>query len=173
MNSYLKAFKHYFDFSTRTSRQDFWLYMLFAIIVNVITTIIDAIVFDVNAQDYGPLFTIASIVQFIPTISISTRRLHDIDKSGWWQLIIFIPIIGIIALIVFYCKASQQGYNRFGQPPYGESQYNPATPAVNAAQFSNTTPLDELEKLNKLKQSGAISDEEFAVMKSKLLSSHQ
>jgi uncharacterized membrane protein YhaH (DUF805 family) len=53
----------------------------------------------------------------IPSISVAIRRLHDIKKSGWWLLTIFIPLIGIILLIIFWIKASEQSSNQWGAIP--------------------------------------------------------
>ncbi len=62
----------------------------------------------------GFIFSIATIV---PSLAVQVRRLHDIDKSGWWILISFIPIIGAIWLIVWFCLKGTEGDNRFGSDP--------------------------------------------------------
>ena len=50
----------------------------------------------------------------IPSIAVGIRRLHDTDRSGWWQLLGLVPVLGWIALIVFYCQRGSAGPNRFG-----------------------------------------------------------
>lgn len=171
MNSYLKAYKQYFDFSSRTSRQDFWLFMLFATLVNLAATVIDAVFFDIPVEEYGPLMIITTLVQFIPSISVAVRRLHDTDRSGYWLFMMLIPLIGFIVLLVMFCKASQASANRFGNAVVTNNKLEGNGHTIDRRELATTIPLDELEKLNKLKQSGAISDDEFAVMKNKLLSS--
>jgi uncharacterized membrane protein YhaH (DUF805 family) len=63
------------------------------------------------------LSTLFSLIVMIPSISVAIRRLHDIKKSGWWLLTIFIPLIGIILLIIFWIKASEQSSNQWGAIP--------------------------------------------------------
>ncbi|ABQ13634.1 DUF805 domain-containing protein [Dichelobacter nodosus] len=58
-----------------------------------------------------------ALVTLIPSISVAIRRLHDIGKSGWWFLLILIPILGWITLFVFYCLDSQAGDNQWGENP--------------------------------------------------------
>lgn len=60
---------------------------------------------------------IYSLGLLLPSIAVAARRLHDTDRSGWWQLLAFIPIIGWIVLLVFYCQDSEVGDNRFGSNP--------------------------------------------------------
>jgi uncharacterized membrane protein YhaH (DUF805 family) len=57
---------------------------------------------------------------FIPLISLSVRRLHDIGKSGWWYLLIFIPVLGSLLLLFWAAKKSEDGENRFGSNPLEE-----------------------------------------------------
>jgi uncharacterized membrane protein YhaH (DUF805 family) len=47
-------------------------------------------------------------------LSIAIRRLHDLDRSGWWIFLVLIPLIGAIVLIVWYCTKGTEGSNRFG-----------------------------------------------------------
>ena len=68
------------------------------------------------------LSSIWSLATFLPSLAVGIRRLHDTDRSGWWWLISFIPLIGIIVLIVFWCSAGIPGSNRFGPDPLGGPQ---------------------------------------------------
>jgi uncharacterized membrane protein YhaH (DUF805 family) len=65
----------------------------------------------------GPLSIIFSLVNIIPGLAVSIRRLHDTDRSGWWLLIALIPLIGFILLIVWYASSGTAGSNRFGNDP--------------------------------------------------------
>lgn len=174
MSSYIKAFKHYFDFSTRTSRYDFWMYCLIYFVLVFIGSVIDLSFFTNEDQPMGPITTIITLVNIIPSISLSVRRLHDTDRSGWMIFIALIPLIGSIALLVFYCQQSQAGSNRFGANPYGvgSNDQNFSSYNHNKAPAMDVLPIDELEKINALRKSGAITDIEFEVMKKKLLSKH-
>ncbi|MBB5320178.1 uncharacterized membrane protein YhaH (DUF805 family) [Marinobacter oulmenensis] len=57
------------------------------------------------------------LVIFVPSISYATRRLHDVGKSGWWQLILIVPVIGLIVLVVFLAQDSEKGENAYGVSP--------------------------------------------------------
>jgi uncharacterized membrane protein YhaH (DUF805 family) len=59
---------------------------------------------------------LASLATLLPTLAVSARRLHDIDRSGWWTLLIF-TVIGYIVLIYWACLRGTVGANRFGSDP--------------------------------------------------------
>jgi uncharacterized membrane protein YhaH (DUF805 family) len=65
----------------------------------------------------GPLYVLYALAVLIPGLAVGVRRLHDIDKSGWWMLIAFIPLIGGIVLLVFAVMEGTSGSNRFGPDP--------------------------------------------------------
>lgn len=83
-----------------------------AVGVLVVCSILDGVLFP--AMQAGPLGSIFSLVTFIPFIAVAARRLHDIDKSGWWQLVNFIPLIGWIFFLIWVCTLGTRGPNRFG-----------------------------------------------------------
>ncbi len=66
-----------------------------------------------------PFSPIWGLATFLPSLAMGVRRLHDTDRSGWWWLLSFIPLIGIIVLIVFWCSEGTRGPNRFGPDPLG------------------------------------------------------
>ena len=99
--------KHYFDFKGREGRKVFWLFTLNTFIINLILGIISS----------GILSTIFTLAIFFPSLGISVKRLHDINFSGWWLLIGFIPFIGAIALIVLACLPGTNGDNKYGSYP--------------------------------------------------------
>ncbi|MGO1118775.1 DUF805 domain-containing protein [Rhodovibrionaceae bacterium A322] len=110
--------KKYFDFSGRARRKEYWLFQLSYIILGLIGTVLDVGLglFDPETG-FGMFSAILGIALFIPSLSVSIRRLHDIGKSGWFILLIFIPVIGAIVLLVFFCLKSEDGENRFGPNP--------------------------------------------------------
>jgi uncharacterized membrane protein YhaH (DUF805 family) len=65
----------------------------------------------------GLLSTIFSLVVLIPSIAVSVRRLHDIDRTGWWVIIGLVPLIGWIVLLFFHVQDSTPGTNRYGPNP--------------------------------------------------------
>ena len=105
------GFANYATFSGRAIRSEYWYFVLFSVICNVLAGVIDAVVFH---ADIGVLGIIFALGTFIPSIAVLVRRLHDLDRSGWWWLIAFIPLIGAIILIVFACTRGSFGPNRFG-----------------------------------------------------------
>jgi uncharacterized membrane protein YhaH (DUF805 family) len=115
------GFDHYVTFSGRASRAAYWWWFLFVILVEIAANIIDAI--------FGsyPLFIgIVGLGLLLPGLSVSIRRLHDTNRTGWWVLISIIPIIGFIVLLIFYLQQSDPGDNDYGPPP-ADQRVAPAT----------------------------------------------
>jgi len=117
MNWYLGVLKKYAVFSGRAQRAEYWYFVLFSIIVSIILVILDGMIGTINEQSgYGLLSGIYSLAVIIPSVAVATRRLHDIGKSGWWQLIALIPILGVIVLIVWFATDSKEE-NQYGKNP--------------------------------------------------------
>ena len=111
------GFRNYVGFSGRAPRSEYWYWFLFAVLVNIAATIVDAILF--SRADVGPIGLIVGLALFLPGLAVGVRRLHDLDRSGWWILIVFIPIVGVIILLVWACMRGTLGPNRFGPDPLG------------------------------------------------------
>ncbi|GGF61791.1 hypothetical protein GCM10007301_21920 [Azorhizobium oxalatiphilum] len=110
-----RAFSQYFTFSGRASRSEFWYFALFCLLAAFVLGMVDLMVFSTMLEDgVSPLSNLFSLAVIIPQIALSARRLHDTDRSGWWYLLLFVPLIGIIVLIVFWASQGTQGRNRFG-----------------------------------------------------------
>ena len=107
------CFSRYAVFSGRASRSEFWWFSLFLFIGGIVTAIIDVMILGYSAENYGPINIIFSIVTFLPGIAVGARRLHDINRSGWWQLII-LTVIGIILLIIWWATVGQNKKNIHG-----------------------------------------------------------
>ena len=110
------GFRNYVGFSGRAARS--WYWILFTVLVEIVTSIIDV---GILSSAVMPLSSIWSLATFLPSLAMGARRLHDTDRSGWWWLIVFIPLIGIIVLIVFWCFEGTRGPNRFGPDPPGRA----------------------------------------------------
>ncbi len=110
MEHYTQAFKQFADFHSRTGRQGFWMFVL----INLVISFGIGLVGSMISMPF--LSILYSLVVFIPGIAITARRLHDIGKSGWWQLIMLIPLIGLIVIIIFCIKESE-GDNQYGPKP--------------------------------------------------------
>jgi len=106
--------KKYFDFKGRASRSEFWLYVLF---YYSFTAILYIIGFKFNSDfiiGLGLLFYF--IIGLIPFISVTTRRLHDINKTGFAQFIVLIPFLGILILIIWCVTEGEKKKNFYGPP---------------------------------------------------------
>ena len=106
------GFDHYAKFDGRASRPAFWWWFLFTILVAIALQIMDGIIFNESML----LTIVVWLGLILPNLSVSIRRLHDTDRSGWWVLIGFVPIIGFIVLLVFYLQKSDPGGNSYGPP---------------------------------------------------------
>ncbi len=104
------ALKKYADFTGRATRKQYWMFVLFYAIIYAVLAVIDVLL--------GTLFlaVVYSLVFLIPNISIAARRLHDTGRTGWWQLIGIVPVIGLIVLIFFLVQESQDD-NEYGPRP--------------------------------------------------------
>jgi uncharacterized membrane protein YhaH (DUF805 family) len=113
---YVDAIKnHYFDFNGRSRRSAYWFFVLLNAIVTIVVAVIDIVV-----GTYPIIYYVYALAIFLPNLGLSVRRLHDVDKSGWWILISLIPIVGIIWFIILAATDSTSGENRFGANPKGE-----------------------------------------------------
>ena len=112
MNWYLEVLKKYAVFNGRARRKEYWMFILFYVIIAFVLAIIDSVI-GTGFLLYG-LYALAML---IPNIAVAVRRLHDTGRSGWFLLIGFIPLIGAIVLIVLFCMDSQPGDNQYGPNP--------------------------------------------------------
>lgn len=110
MEYFLSALKKYADFSGRARRKEYWMFILFYFIIYITLAIVDSLI---GTMFLALIFVLAMLV---PSISIAARRLHDTGRSGWWQLISLIPLIGAIVLIVFLVQDSHEE-NQYGPNP--------------------------------------------------------
>lgn len=108
-----RAFQNYCNFSGRSSRSEYWWWVLFTFIVGVVIAF--AFCWSQTAENFASGVT--SIFFFLPSFGLLFRRLHDTGRSGWWWLLSLIPVIGTIILIVWLCQDSQPGDNKYGPMP--------------------------------------------------------
>ena len=146
------CFHKYADFSGRAQRSEYWWWILFSLLANLIFGILDTALFGVESLGvFGLIFTISTL---LPSIAVAARRLHDIDKSGWWQIMYLVPLvlamlsvlisssqdsaffgfaaiilglaffIAIIVLITWLIAKGTQGNNSFGPDPLANETDN-------------------------------------------------
>lgn len=112
------CYSKYATFSGRARRSEYWWFCLYSFIVGIAAIIIDMMMGTYSKEfSLGILSGLFCLVNFLPGLSLAVRRLHDINRSGWWYLICFIPFVGSIVLLVFFCLDSTPGVNRFGASP--------------------------------------------------------
>ena len=120
MNWYLEVLKKYAVFGGRARRKEYWFFVLFNFIFAVVLAFIDGMIGTFDPETgYGVLSGIYGLVVIIPGIAVTIRRLHDTDRSGWWLLILFIPLIGAIWLLVLMVIDGTPGENQYGPDPKG------------------------------------------------------
>jgi len=101
----------YATFSGRAPRSEFWYWVLATTIAGIVVGGFDHLIGMGNSM---PVSSLLGLAILIPNIAVSVRRLHDTDRSGWWLLIILVPIVGWLVLLWFYIQKGTEGTNRFG-----------------------------------------------------------
>lgn len=105
------GFSKYVTFSGRSSRSAYWWWYLFTFIVSLVATLID--------QAIGTMFVIsgiAGLALFLPSLAVLVRRFHDAGHSGWWILVLLIPVVGFVVWLIFALTESKPA-NEWGEGP--------------------------------------------------------
>ena len=108
------AFSKYGVIAGRSLRSEYWYFQLFIFIGGLVSAVPDI-------QIGGPVYVIFVLAVLVPNITVTVRRLHDVDRSGWWMLIPM-TIIGIIPYLYWVCKKGDEGENRFGPDPFASGK---------------------------------------------------
>jgi uncharacterized membrane protein YhaH (DUF805 family) len=104
--------RNYANFQGRAARPEFWWFMLAITVAGLIAGLIDGFAF--GGREI--LVAIVGLGTVVPSLAVGARRLHDIDRTGWWQLL-SILLIGTLVLIFFWVQPGTPGPNRYGAPP--------------------------------------------------------
>ncbi|WP_133407643.1 DUF805 domain-containing protein [Parashewanella tropica] len=110
MEHFIGCLKKYADFTGRARRQEFWMFVLVYVILSIVVSVVDMLL---GTWVLGTIFSLALL---IPSLAVTARRLHDTGRTGWWQLLMFIPLIGWIILIIFEVQDSHDD-NQYGPNP--------------------------------------------------------
>ena len=108
------------DFNGRASRSEYWWWVLGSFIIQIPTTFLDSMIFGWGYDDPTWFTWLVTLVLLIPTTAVTVRRLHDTGKSGWFLLIMFIPLVNIcffIVLLVWFIQDGNSYVNSFGDVP--------------------------------------------------------
>lgn len=127
MKWYLKCLSRSFDFKGRSRRKEYWMFVLFNFVFSLVLALFD-VFFDLNVQGYciGVLSGVYSVLMLIPGLAVVVRRFHDIGKSGWWLLAGFIPFVGSILLLIWFCTPGEISDNQYGPDPIDEPDFTTA-----------------------------------------------
>ena len=117
MTWYIEVLKKYAVFNGRARRKEYWMFLLFSIIIGFVLGLVEGLAGIAPESDQSVLADLYMLAVLLPSLAVGARRLHDTDRSGWWLLIGLVPIIGAIVLLVFMVQDSQPGENQHGPNP--------------------------------------------------------
>jgi uncharacterized membrane protein YhaH (DUF805 family) len=106
------GFSNYVNFTGRAARSEFWYWVLFAFLVGIAADVVDYVV----GSGSGLVSELWGLATFLPNLAVGARRLHDTDRSGFWQLLL-LTVVGVFVLIVFWCFKGTPGSNKYGPDP--------------------------------------------------------
>jgi len=102
---------NYFNFDGRASRYEYWWFVVINLVISGVCTLLDQLV---GMAIFSGILCLALL---LPGLGLCVRRLHDINKSGWWILLAFIPFVGAIILLVWAAQKGDPEANDFGEVP--------------------------------------------------------
>lgn len=128
MNWMLLPYRRYAEFTGRSRRKEYWMFVLFNVLVAAVITALfgrtEVMTYGTFTSSFtnvsgvgGVLLGLFRLFSFVPGIAVAIRRLHDQDRSGWLLLLVLIPFLGWFALLVLMCLDGTHGANRFGADP--------------------------------------------------------
>jgi hypothetical protein len=161
------------------------------LIAGIFLSFLDAKISDLSwteflgSEEVGPTASIFHFVTLIPSITVCARRFHDIDRSGWWMLIV-LTIVGIIPFIYWVCKEGDKGENRFGpnsltsvrsgapanistSSAATDVSQNPPLSEISTSDNAATDQEQELKKIEDMFEKSIITEDEKIKMRNKVL----
>lgn len=135
------GFRNWLDFEGRATRSEYWWWVVFQIAVS----------FGLNVISFHFLAGLFVIICLVPSLSLAVRRLHDIDKSGFWLLLTFVPFGGL-ALLVMFCLEGTQGANQYGPDPLGHDDDTPTSRRGRRSEFDDV--MDDSYRRSRIPRSG-------------------
>lgn len=118
MNWIVICLRKYATFSGRASRSEYWYFALFFLVAYVALSAVDGVLGTYSQrEEVGLLSSIFALAVVVPALAVTCRRLHDIGRSGWWQLLNFVPLVGFIVLLFWLVKDTVPGDNEYGPSP--------------------------------------------------------
>lgn len=178
------CFQKYATFGGRASRAEYIYWFLFGLLVVVTGTVVDVIlglspVGSGRRFDFGPITIILLLMLFLPSAAVLVRRLHDVGAAGAWAILGIVPIVGAVFQLALMFPQGAEGENRFGSDPKkmgalqsrtrNISDVAPKPQPSTSAPSSISDSIEQLQRLAKLREDGAISEEEFSRLKNAIL----
>lgn len=108
------GFAQAFDFQSRAARSEYWFWVLFVVLANLAARMVDA---GLYGMVNGPVTAVVVLALLIPGLAYAVRRFHDLGRTGWWVLLLLVPIIGPIAVVVWFIQPGESGPNDYGPDP--------------------------------------------------------
>tara|TARA_B100001741_G_C16286093_1_gene474573 strand:+ start:124 stop:495 length:372 start_codon:yes stop_codon:yes gene_type:complete len=109
------CFKKFATFDGRASRSEYWWFQFFYILVVIVAVILDGVLVGGNLETAGALEIVSQLLLLLPALAVTARRLHDVDRSGWWMLV-GITIVGLIPLFIWWLAPGTNKKNKYGNP---------------------------------------------------------
>jgi uncharacterized membrane protein YhaH (DUF805 family) len=130
MTWFVKCMRQYADFRGRAQRAEYWVFNLVLLVAMAVCQVLDWWLFGVSLNPFtvpatGTLFAVqigwvgllVTLVTLVPSFAVQARRLHDTDRSGWWMLLVLLPVVGWIGLWVLSALDGERHANRYGPDP--------------------------------------------------------
>jgi uncharacterized membrane protein YhaH (DUF805 family) len=125
---FIAAVKKYVDFTGRARRKEYWYFNLLVLFTVMALRAVESS-FGVMTVDIAPGLTVGVasgmylLLMACPLLAVTTRRLHDTNRSGWWQLLGFVPLLGMVVIMIFASEDSYPGDNKYGKNPRGKFMF--------------------------------------------------
>jgi uncharacterized membrane protein YhaH (DUF805 family) len=134
MDWYLEVWRKYGDFGGRARRREYWMFQL----LNDMAFVALYGLMIAGGARLAPvslvLFGVYCLAVIIPSIAVTVRRLHDTGRSGWWQLIALLPLVGVFILLYFLVQDGESDRNEYGPNPKTVGLFGGSTPATSFGQ---------------------------------------
>ena len=115
---FMTALKKYSIFEGRARRKEYWYFILIYLLTLIPLSFVDFLTGTLDPiTGLGFIGSIYMLLMLYPTLAVTARRLHDTNRSGWWQLLNLLPLVGFVVIVYFTVQDSQPGANQYGPNP--------------------------------------------------------
>lgn len=122
INYYIDGIKKYGDIEGRATRSEYWYFTLVSFVIAIGCAVLIAL-----NENFKIVYALYALAMIVPTFTLTVRRLHDTNRSGWWILINFVPFFGAIIFLYFMVQDSVNAENRYTQNISSETASNNET----------------------------------------------